>query len=127
MAPTMPTACSSSGRPQPGHEGRSRPRRSASWAGLATTYCGETPGQAEPWVTGRSHHPPAPWPLGGVAKGRCPPPLAQALQGAGRNGFGGRGEGSVAALAFLASHLVAEGQGHNSNKESKKGFQLPQP
>lgn len=46
MAPTMPTACSSSGRPQPEHEGRSRSWRSASWAGRATTYCGEEPHQA---------------------------------------------------------------------------------
>ena len=27
----------------------------------------------------------------------------------------------------LASHLIAEGQGHYGNKKSKKGFQLPQP
>lgn len=33
----------------------------------------------------------------------------------------------VRGVAALASHLIAKGQGHNGNKESKKGFQLPQP
>lgn len=54
-----------------------------------------------------------------------PSPLTwppQALQGA--EGGVTFGEGQVAGLT---SHLVAKSQGHNGNKESKKGFQLPQP
>lgn len=37
------------------------------------------------------------------------------------------GTALVEGMEALASHLIAEGQGHNCNKESKKGFQLAQP
>lgn len=35
--------------------------------------------------------------------------------------LGGKGRGAV-----LPSYLIAKGQGHDGNEESKKSFQLPQ-
>lgn len=57
------------------------------------------------------------------------PPWSSTLDPGPSNSAGGIERGGLwgGRVAPLASHLIAEGHGHNGNKESKKGFQFPQP